>query len=230
MDKNKSIKLLKLAITFYIASFMIINWADISWMFNYRTVSGLVADFFNPYPTINASSLDGYFYPNHNRGKTIVSADTSYTDKQSVIEIPSISIEAPIVFAKSTDAKSISKELEGGVVYYPGSVYPGQQGQIVVLGHSAPSGWPKVRYDWVFSDLEKLKVGDSILVHLNNKRYTYIVKETRIIKVGADVPSIDYSNSKNVLTLISCWPPGKDYQRIAVVAELVTAQSLSIDK
>ena len=111
------------------------------------------------------------------------------------------------------------KDLNAGVVYYPGSVYPGQIGQIVILGHSAPAGWPKIKHDWVFSDLNNLSAGDIILIDLNNKQYKYIVKQKTIIGKGADIP--EYGFTKNVLTLVSCWPPGKDYQRIAVQAELV---------
>ena len=114
----------------------------------------------------------------------------------------------------------MAKNLDQGVVYYPGSVYPGQTGQIVILGHSAPPGWPKIKHDWVFTDLNNLNVGDKIYIDLNNKQYSYTVKQKNIIDRGADVPTISAADSGNVLALISCWPPGKDYQRIAVMAEL----------
>jgi len=112
------------------------------------------------------------------------------------------------------------KDLDAGVVFYPGSVYPGQTGQMIILGHSAPPGWPTIKHDWVFTDLDKLSVGDTVLIDVNNKQYTYIVKQKDIIKKGADVPTNSSVTTNNVLTLISCWPPGKDYQRIAVQAEL----------
>ncbi len=112
------------------------------------------------------------------------------------------------------------KDLDAGVVYYPGSVYPGQQGQIVILGHSAPVGWPKIKHDWVFTDLDKLMPGDTILIDLNNKQYVYTVKQKIIIKKGQEIPAEDLTGQNNMLVLISCWPPGKDYQRIAVTAEL----------
>lgn len=256
MDKKQAKKILKIAVLVYLASFLIINWNDVSWIFNYQEVYGLVSDFFNPYPSIDASSISPYFYPNHsqevaavpvtsvapgtpttivvqNNGNTtpiatstqpavtqIANVSTSYTDKQDTLEVPKISIAVPIVFADSTDKTALAKNLDQGVVYYPGSVYPGQTGQIVILGHSAPPGWPKIKHDWVFTDLDKLAVGDSIYIDLNNKQYTYTVKAKNIIKRGADVPADASAASSNVLTLISCWPPGKDYQRIAVTAEL----------
>jgi LPXTG-site transpeptidase (sortase) family protein len=127
----------------------------------------------------------------------------------------------PIIFATSADKASLAKDLDLGVVYYPGSVYPGQTGQAIILGHSAPPGWPTIKHDWVFTDLDKLSPGDSILIDLNNTQYTYIVKQKTIIQRGADVPQDNSAANSNVLTLISCWPPGKDYQRITVQAELL---------
>ena len=113
------------------------------------------------------------------------------------------------------------KDLDLGVVYYPGSVYPGQVGQAIILGHSAPPGWPQVKHDWVFTNIESLTAGDIILISLNNKQYKYIVRQKTIIQRGAEVPFDNLAANSNVLTLISCWPPGKDYQRITVQAILV---------
>jgi LPXTG-site transpeptidase (sortase) family protein len=230
MDRNQAKKILKIAVLIYLASFLIINWNDVSWIFNYKEVYGLASDFFNPYPSIEASSINAYFYPNHSPatispvaslgGQGQKEVKTNYTNKQNTLEIPKISISVPIVFSASAQKDSLMEDLNLGVVYYPGSVYPGQTGQIIILGHSAPVGWPKIKHDWVFSDLDKLSVGDEILIDLNNKQYTYIVKQKDIIKRGADVPTDGSAVNSSVLTLISCWPPGKDYQRIAVQAEL----------
>ena len=189
----------------------------------------MVSDFFNPYPSIDASTIDAYFYPNHSQNApaaapiVIKNATINYTDKQNTLEIPKISISVPIVFATSTDKDSLAKDLDLGTVYYPGSVYPGQIGQAIILGHSAPPGWPTIKHDWVFTNLDKLAVGDKIYVDLNNQQFTYIVKQTTIIKRGADVPADNLAATNNILTLISCWPPGKDYQRITVQAVLVAS-------
>ena len=228
-------KIFKVAVMIYLASFLIINWNDVSWIFNYQEVGGLIQDFFNPYPSIDATTMDAYFYPNHSQNiaasaastvapivsQAITTAKVNFTDKQNTLEIPKIKISVPIVFATSTDKEALAKDLDLGTVFYPGSVYPGETGQIIILGHSAPPGWPTIKHDWVFTDLQKLSPGDSVMIDLNNKQYTYIVKSKDIIKRGGDVPTDSSILDNNVLTLISCWPPGKDYQRIAVTAELL---------
>ena len=230
MDKDQAKKIFKIAVLIYVAAFLIINWNDVSWIFNYQEVGGLISDFFNPYPSIDASTIDAtYFYPNHSQpvsqngttsAQPALVVKTKYTDKQNTLEIPKISISVPIVFATSTDPNVLHSQLDLGVVYYPGSVYPGQIGQAIILGHSAPPGWPTIKHDWVFTDLQKLSAGDKIFIDLNNQQYTYVVKQETIIKRGAEVPVDNLANTNNVLTLISCWPPGKDYQRITVEAEL----------
>lgn len=227
MTKDQAKKYFKIAVLIYLASFLVINWTDISWIFNYKEVSGLVSDFFNPYPSIDASAMDNYFYPNHppspkaSDGQA-ANVKITYTDKQNTLEVPKISLQVPIIFSTSADKAALEKDLNSGVVYYPGSVYPGQKGQIIVLGHSAPPGWPKIKHDWVFSELDNLAVGDNIYIDLNNKQYTYTVTKKTIINRGADVPNDSAAADKNVLILISCWPPGKDYQRIAVQAVLTS--------
>ncbi len=225
MTKERVKKIFNLALVLYFISFLIFNWNDVSWVFNYRTVTGLVSDFFNPYPSIASTQMEDYFYPNRAAQKKMVeNIAVGYSDKENALEIPVIGLSTPMVFSTSAELSAVQSDLDKGVVYYPGSVFPGEVGQSVILGHSAPPGWPKVKHDWVFSDLQKLKAGDEILVNINHRQYTYVVKKTTIIQRGADIPTDASITDHNVLTLVSCWPPGKDYQRIAVQAELKTTK------
>jgi sortase (surface protein transpeptidase) len=92
----------------------------------------------------------------------------------------------------------------------------------VILGHSAPSGWPKINYDWVFSRLNGLSDGDEIFVFFDQKKYNYRVVEKIFLSKGGEIPDYDPTNQKSILIMLSCWPPGVDLKRIAVQAELQT--------
>jgi len=224
MKINKKQKeLIKIYIFLFIVIFVAMNWDSLSWMFNYREVSGLVYDFFNPYQ--NSDLLVS-------ANTTMVSAPVAtaavsnkkaypYSDKANSIEIPSLNLVTPLVIGESTDIPTLEKDLDQGAVYYPGSVLPGQIGQMLVLGHSAPPGWPIIKHDWVFSDIDTLNIGDTIMFYFNNTQYTYKVVKKDIVPKGQDVGSDMLNGKNNILTLVSCWPPGKDYKRIAVDAELV---------
>ncbi|MBI3337467.1 MAG: class E sortase [Candidatus Staskawiczbacteria bacterium] len=222
MNHDKK-KILKFFIVIYLVSFTVINWNDISWVFNYRTVSSLLYDFFTPYQNISASSSSNVFINNSASYSAVNGKEDIkylYSSKTNLLEIPSIGISSPIIFPKNKNINAITKDLDNGTVYYPGSVLPGQVGQIVVLGHSAPPNWPKIKYDWVFSDLNDLKYGDKIHLYFDNKEYIYSVREKNFLAKGQEIVPTSLVDNGNVLVLVSCWPPGKNLQRIAVQAEL----------
>jgi len=140
-----------------------------------------------------------------------------FSEKPNSIFIPKIGIEAPLVFPAELEQKDYKKALDQGVVHYPTSSLPGEKGEIILLGHSAPPGWPKIRYDWVFSDLNKLNEGDVIYIVYERCQYKFVVSEKVFLEKGEELPPPS-KQSKTLLTLISCWPPGKNIKRIAVRA------------
>lgn len=219
---QKQKELIKVYIVLFLLIFTVMNWSSVSWVFNYRVISTLVYDFFNPYEDsrllVSASTLK--LPPNQTVAPAQSKKSYPYSAKSNSIEIPSLNIVAPIIIGESTQVYALERSLDKGVVYYPGSVLPGEVGQIAILGHSAPPNWPQIKYDWVFTDINNLNPGDLVILHFNNRQYTYKMMEKSIIKRGQEVGTNGLNGKNNILTLISCWPPGKDYQRIAVYAEL----------
>ncbi len=217
----------KIFIFLYILAFILFNWNDVSWLFNYRAITGLADDFFNPYQDSTLlvaadSHLDNLVHSNEVvTPATEKKPEFPYTDKANSVEIPAIGLETPLVIGQATDNDSLMTDLDKGVVYYPGSVYPGENGEIVILGHSAPPNWPHIKHDWVFSHLTDLTMGDQITVYFNNHKYTYTVISKDIVQKGEELRTGQLSRDHNILTLVSCWPPGKNYKRIAVQAQLV---------
>lgn len=204
MDK----KIAGFFITILIFVVILLNWNSVSWMFNYRAVSSLAYHFFNPYPDSNL------FIGKYD------SENIDYSSKYSLIA-PSVGLFTPIVIAKSTDKKVIDNALGSGAVYYPGSTLPGKDGQIIILGHSAPPNWPYMGHDWIFSRINNLNIGDKVTLKYEDKEYVYKVVEKSIVQPGQSISRPALSENGNILTLVSCWPPGGNEQRIAVTAELV---------
>lgn len=195
-------KLWKVFIFLFVLFFLIFNWNRVSWIFNYRTVSALFSDTF--------VRTEGVRETDFNSSEQFA--------RECRIEIPEIGIVAPLLFSGIPDQKEIEKLLDYGAVHFPDSVLPGKPGQTLVLGHSAPVGWPKIKYDWVFSKLNELVQGDRIYVFFNNKKYEYIVSRKVFLERGEEISPQPLTDSENMLILISCWPPGKDVKRIAVEA------------
>ncbi len=131
------------------------------------------------------------------------------------ISIPKLKVTAPLIKVNGTSNADFILPLKKGVALYPLSE-PGQQGRTVILGHSAPAGWPKINYDWVFSDLGHLIQGDEIKITYQGKEYIYTVKNKIILKKGQELPD---SKSSEELILITCWPPGIDHRRLIILAQ-----------
>lgn len=195
-------------------SFLAINWSQVYWVFSYRAVSGVMGEFFQGIEKKITDPVNAFFAIEDEAGKTAVPSG-----KNNLIEIPSLGISAPVFFDKEISQREIKKALNGGAVAYPDSVFPGEKGQTVILGHSAPPNWPKIKYDWIFSDLSKLKDGDEIFIFFNNKQYVYHATRKVFLNRGEDLPGPSVS-AENTLFLVSCWPPGKDFKRIAIEAVL----------
>lgn len=201
-------KLWKYFVFIFLITFLIINWNEISWIFNYKVIFGFFSDFFQKgqeQETVKLLPLT--------ENKNI---NFEYSDKEDRLEIPKIEISVPLVFVENEN--EVSKALDRGVVHFPSSALPGETGQTIILGHSAPPGWPKIKYQWVFSQINDLEVGDEIFVYFDNKKYTYSVNKKIFLEKREELPQ-DLTSSDNMLILISCWPPGKDIRRIAVVAK-----------
>jgi len=196
-------RLYKAFLFIFLISFLIINWNDISWIFNYRVISQTISNFFQKDSPIESKMPE--------------TIEFEYSEQENSLEIPKIEVSAPLIFVEDID--KVYKTLDRGVVHYPGSVLPGENGQTIILGHSAPPNWPDINYDNVFSRLNELEKGDEIFVYFEHQRFNYSVTNKFFLERGEEVPEY-LTNSDNMLILISCWPPGKDIRRIALEASL----------
>jgi LPXTG-site transpeptidase (sortase) family protein len=213
----------------FLVTIIVLSWNNISWMFNtaygWRYLTGVFSPTGGRTPaTVMAvkpaqtPTVPIQTQPLAPIVPTIKPIETPLPVKSvpDSITIPAIGISAPIVTTQSTDVDAVHALLDTGVVLYPGSADFGQMGETIILGHSAPPGWPTIKYDWVFSKIENLKAGDKINITYSNKNYSFTVAKTKVLDRGQEVPSS--IATANTLALVSCWPPGKDVQRIAVLA------------
>jgi LPXTG-site transpeptidase (sortase) family protein len=204
MDSKKI--LVKYFLIFFLISFLIFNWQKISWIFHPGYVLRAVSFYLFEKGKIEK------LLPKEEKKKE--QKEEEIYEKEDSIEIPKIKISAPLIVVGKEE--EVKKALDRGVVLWPTSALPGEKGKTIILGHSAPPHWPKIKYDWVFSNLNSLERGDEILIYFRNKKYVYRVENKIFLNRGQELPKTD--NEKSVLFLISCWPPGKDFRRIAIEA------------
>lgn len=140
-------------------------------------------------------------------------------EKPNSIIIEKINIEAPLVFSSGTSQKELNQALDQGVVIYPGSVMPGQKGDLFLSGHSSSYPWDKTQYGQVFTLLNRLEPGDLIIIYYNQYQYTYQV--TKKYVTTPDKAFIWSQTSSSTITLMTCWPIGTALKRLMVEGELI---------
>lgn len=215
LEKQEVKKLFKVFVFLFLISFLIINWESVSWVFNYKAISITISRFFsreNPSKIAeNLKEIPG-----------LEKFEFEFSEKENTLEIPRIEISAPIFSVNSQDEKKVLESLDRGVVLYSDFAFPGQAGQTIISGHSTMHDWPKSNPAWVFTYLRDVIEGDEIIIHFNHRKYSYSVTKKFTLKTGEDISSYPLTNSENVLTLITCWPPGRLSlgQRLAVEARL----------
>ncbi len=215
--------LFKLFLFVFFLAMIAINWSDLSWFLNIRTAPQLVeqriSSFFSERWGGKEKNDNNVEDNNDNNGSDDY-IDPSVYCEENRITISSIDITAPVVETGGTTEEEYRRALDRGVVHFPGSPFPGEMGLTVLLGHSAPPGWPDINFDWVFTKIDNLQEGDKIEVCYNNKLTVYTVideeRGKKVYEVGEDVPPLYPNENKKEIVIMSCWPPGSSESRIGV--------------
>ena len=124
--------------------------------------------------------------------------------------IPKINVDVPVLYDVGSDFDSQMAAMSKGVAHFaiPGaSSHPGQIGNTVIAGHSSNDLLDSGDYKFIFAQLDKLVVGDTIYANYGSKRYTYTVTNKEVVKPN-QVDKLTYATTKPILTLITCTPVG----------------------
>lgn len=146
--------------------------------------------------------------------KVLIPPNTDFS-----IVVPKIGAAEAIV--ENTDPSNETEYLQvlsRAIAHAKGTSFPGMGQTTYLFAHSADNFWNVGRYNAVFYLLKELAPGDEVYVYFQNKRFTYVVYDSKII----DANDIEYIDSKSDigerLILQTCWPPGTAWKRQLVFA------------
>ncbi len=128
-------------------------------------------------------------------------------DPIAFIEIPSIGLK-PVAVVAGVRVDDLKK----GVGHFPASPMPGQPGNAALAGHRTTYGQP-------FFNIDKISVGDEIIITTLQGRYVYRMTGQQIVK-PSDGQVVANQPDKKMLTLTSCTPKFSARDRIVVTADL----------
>ena len=126
------------------------------------------------------------------------------------VEIPKIHVNLPIYHGTTTEM------LEKGIGHLTGSSLPigGVGNHAVLTGHSGVAG------QRLFSDLDRLEIGDVFFIHVLNQQLAYEVRAIDTV-LPEDTKHLTSVDGKDKCTLVTCTPFGVNTHRLLVQGERI---------
>ncbi|OGJ47872.1 hypothetical protein A2344_02720 [Candidatus Peregrinibacteria bacterium RIFOXYB12_FULL_41_12] len=143
------------------------------------------------------------------------------------IVIPSIGKNVPIVEVPASEVigsdwtnlnDKILEGLKDGVVRYPGTARPGEEGNVFITGHSSYYLWDEGQYKDVFALLSDVEVGDEVIIYYNQQKYVYTINEKKEVS-PSEVDVLEQPVGEKRLTLMTCTPVGTNLKRLVLIGE-----------
>lgn len=135
--------------------------------------------------------------------------------------IPGIGVNAQVVAnVNPGNSSQYNEALEKGVAHAAGSMTPDQVGTVYLFSHSTNYEWFVRDLNAIFYLLKNMKEGESIVIFYKGVRYTYAVREKRIVKPNKVAYMVPDTERKSLI-LQTCWPPGSTTERMLIFADLI---------
>lgn len=142
------------------------------------------------------------------------------SQKPFSISIPSLSMMDLSVHhpEDASSQKSILAVLQEGVGHL--FSYPGQDGKVMIYGHSSSWPWDLSKYTKIFRGINKIEIGAFVYVTYDGKLHIYEITAKQTIPVGDTTP-FDPDENGEELILYTCWPPDTVNERFIVYGKPV---------
>lgn len=186
----------------------------------------LLFGFFNEY------IIAPFIQPSRNVGSTpvIVSNIASQATASPTIIIPKINIQIPVDFTLTSNKEAVIQDaLSNGIVHYPSTVKPGQNGNAAFFGHSSRNIFTtgKYRYAFAFVLLHQLTTGDVFYITYQGKIYAYQVFTKEIVSPKQVSVLNDTKGKQATAILVTCDPPGFNTNRLVVWGEQISPSPIT---
>ncbi len=183
--------------------------------------AGVIAVLIVMFGLFNERFIAPFIQPSRAITNTPLISEGQAVSAEPKIIIPKINVDIPVIYGvRSIDESEVLKALEDGVVNYGDSARPGENGNVVIVGHSSNNIFNKGRYKFAFVLLNRLEIGDTFHLQKDGQRYTYQVYEKKVVK-PEDVSVLGARDKPATASLITCDPPGTSINRLVVVGEQI---------
>ena len=218
MKKNRTI----IMVLFFFMGLLVLLYPSISDFYNQKVQSKVIVDYEALLKDYTKEDYSELFEAANKYNKKLAKQEDPYLSYKKVknykktlnidgngmmgyVSIDKIKVELPIYHGTSEQVLSVA------VGHLQGSSLPvGGLGTHAVL--SAHRGLPSTK---LFSDLDKLEIGDTFTVTILDQLLTYQVDQIEIVEPH-DITKLDIDPKQDYLTLMTCTPYGINTHRMLV--------------
>lgn len=186
------------------SSIVIDNYADKVVAMNHSDYEQLFKAAYEYNQTLALQSK-GYYLTDTQKADYEVKLNINNDGIMGVIEIPGIHVELPIYHGSSEQVLQVA----AGHLDWTSLPVGGESSHCVLSGHS---GLPSAK---LFTDLDKLALGDTFMLHVLNKTLTYEVDQILIVN-PQDTSALQIVEGEDYCTLVTCTPYGINTHRLLV--------------
>jgi LPXTG-site transpeptidase (sortase) family protein len=136
-----------------------------------------------------------------------------------------IGLDANVTNPKTTDVDALDAALEEGAVRYPTSALLGQEGTVLLFGHSSYLPVVYHQYYKTFNKIQTLTKGEIVSVYSGTTEYRYAIMNVRVADASEDV--VELPQTGKHLVLVTCDSFKSKSSRFVVTADLVGTYSLA---
>lgn len=170
-------------------------------------------------PSSNSSSVALANLPELGEGPTAQISEPEFAAVPERIQSAAIDLDLPVQDSNTRDIPTLYGMLVNGPVRYVDSAKLGEEGNIILFGHSTSIPIVRNQMYKAFNRVSELKVGDTVSLEGGDRVFLYSVTSIRSVDVSEGV--IDLSKEGRRLTLVTCDTLTGKTARFVVEAEFI---------
>ncbi len=157
-------------------------------------------------------------------GPALRASDDTSPELPVHVSAKKVGLDVAVSNTESVDVDALDALLLKGAVRYPTSAMLGEQGTVLLFGHSSYLPIVHNQNFKAFNGIQKLVAGDTLSVQSATTEYRYAVVSVRLADASEDVVELPATGKH--LTLVTCDSFGTKSSRYVVVADYVGAYAL----
>ena len=216
-----------LIIVLFVSGLGFLLYPTISNIYNNINQSKVIADYVKKTSNMNTEEYNNFFEEAKEYNEMLInkinnnqeqfSSNSNYEQTFSIlngdigyIDIPKINVKLPIYYGTNEEKLQVAVGLMENTSFPTGSAST----HTVLVGHS---GLPSAK---LFTNLDKLKIGDTFYIHVLSEKYTFKVNQIKVVK-PSEMEYLKITEGKTYATLVTCTPYGINSHRLLVRGELL---------